>query len=529
LFSKIRELSTNVTIYGLGDVAVSVVNFFLLGLYVKYFSPSDYGVIGILGGMEVLAKIVFRFGLDGSFMRFFYDSDRPDDRRRLASTILFFLLAVNGTVLAALLIAAPAMAGAFLGSRTHTTALRFMLVNTFAIGFTFIPFHVLRMERRTVTFSVMTLVRAVMTIVVRLALVVWFGLGVTGLYLADVLVTIGVMAALARWFAPLIRPVFSVPVLRESLAFGLPRLPHAAAQQVIAVGDKFILKLLRVGMDNVGIYSMAVSFGLTQKLFLSAFESAWAPFYYATIREADATRTFRVVTTYGVAVLALLTAGLSAVGRDAAKAMTHGFLLAPDDPRWADVSTVITWTAIGVFFQGIYLLTSIGLNITKRTQFYPVATMTAAATNVGLNFLLIPQYGLAGAAWANGAAYAVQAALGYHFSQRFYPIDYERGRIARVCAAAIVAAIVARLLPSIHIVADPRSSLAPVPDLLARGLTVIAVFVGLLGATGFFHAGELRQLGRLRRRGRPEAAAMKSADSTEMAGEIVATDIEVPE
>ena len=144
-------------------------------------------------------------------------------------------------------------------------------------------------------------------------------------------------------------------------------------------------------MDDVGVYSMAVSFGLTQKLFLSAFESAWAPFYYATIREADATRMFRAVTTYGVAVLALLTAGLSAVGRDAAKAMTHGRLLAPDDPRWADVSTVITWTAIGVFFQGIYLLTSIGLNITKRTQFYPVATMTAAATNVGLNFLLIPQ------------------------------------------------------------------------------------------------------------------------------------------
>ena len=34
-----------------------------------------------------------------------------------------------------------------------------MLLNTFAIGFTFIPFHVLRMERRTVTFSLLTLVR----------------------------------------------------------------------------------------------------------------------------------------------------------------------------------------------------------------------------------------------------------------------------------------------------------------------------------------------------------------------------------
>src|SRR4029078_4744949 len=108
--------------------------------------------------------------------------------------------------------------------------------------------------------------------------------------------------------------------------------PLGASQQVFAVGDKFVLKLF-VSLENVGVYSMGVSFGLVQKLFLSAFESAWAPFYYATLRETDARRTFSVITTYGVAVLALLTAGLSATGRYAAQAMTHGFLLAPDDPR----------------------------------------------------------------------------------------------------------------------------------------------------------------------------------------------------
>ena len=105
-------------------------------------------------------------------------------------------------------------------------------------------------------------------------------------------------------------------------------MPHAAAQQVIAVGDKFVLTM-HTSLQNIGIYGMAVSFGLTQKLFLSAFESAWA-------------------------------------------------------------------------------------------------------TNGALNFLLIPGHGIVGAAWANGAAYAVQAVLGYIFSQRFYPIAYEWSRIARV-------------------------------------------------------------------------------------------------
>lgn len=528
MFHQIRQLSKNITVYGLGDVAISIVNFVLLSVYVTYFSAGDYGAISILGGIEVVAKIVFRFGLDGSFMRFFYDAEDQAARQRLASTIFFFLLALDGVVVAALLLAAPALSVALLDSADYTTALRLMLLNTFAIGFTFIPFHVLRMEQRAKTFSLMTLVRSVLTIVIRLLLVTKAGMGITGLYLADLLVTLAVLAALIKWFVPLIRTVFSAAVLREALAFGLPRVPHAAAQQITAVGDKFILPMFTT-MENIGIYGMSVSFGLTQKLFLSAFESAWAPFYYATVREPDAPRVFRTVTTYAVAVLALLTAGLSAVGRDAAAAMLHGRLIAPDDPRWSDVATVITWTSIGVFLQGMYLLTSIGLNITKRTQFYPAATMAAAATNVALNFLWIPRYGIVGAAWANGAAYAVQAVLGYHFSQRFYPIAYEWGRIARVCGAAAIACVTARWLPSLHLDVDPRSTMAHLPDVFTRGLTVIAVFGALLAVTGFFHAAELRGLRALRGRGTPSRAGTKPHDSTEMAGEIVATDIEVPE
>jgi O-antigen/teichoic acid export membrane protein len=529
VFSKIRELSKNITVYGLGDVAVSVINFFLLGIYVLYFSAADYGVINVLGGLEVVAKIAFRFGLDGSFMRFFYEVGEGRGRQRLASTICFFLLALDGAVLVGLLAAAPWLSASLLGGTAYVNALRLMLINTFAIGFTFIPFHVLRMEQRTKTFSLLTLVRSVLTIVVRLVLVTKLGLGITGLYLADALVTVVVMAALAPWFAPLIRPMFSTETLRESLAFGLPRVPHAAAQQITAVGDKFILTLLGMPLTAIGVYGVAVSFGLAQKLFLSAFESAWAPFYYATIRERDAQRVFRTIATYGVAVLALLTAGIAAVGRDALKAMTHGRLLTPADPRWTDVSIVVAFTSLGVFFQGIYLLTSIGLNITKRTEYYPVATVTAAAVNVGLNFLLIPRLGIVGAAWANGIAYAMQAGLGYVLSQRFYPIAYEWGRIVRIVIAASAAYVFAMLLPSIHIAADPRSTLASVPDVLMRGATVVAIFGGLLALTGFFHAGELAALGALRRRGQPVQAHVRATDSTEMAGDIVATDLEAPE
>lgn len=486
---------------------MSAVNLLLLPVYVRYLSEHDYGVLGLLGAVEVIGKIFFRWGLDGSFMRLFYEADDERARQRLASTIFFFLLAVNGVLLAATLGAAPWLARVVFGDPAAALPLRLVLLNTFAIGFTFFPFHVLRMEQRSAEFSLLAVLRSVATVVLRLVLVVGAGLGLMGVVIADVVVTTALMAILLRRFAPLVRPVFSPAVLRQALAFGLPRVPHAAAQQVVAVGDKFILAAFRP-IAEVGVYSMGVSFGLTQKLFLSAFEYAWAPFYYSAARERGAPALFATVTTYGVAVLAMLTAGLSAVARDLLDVMTRGVFV--------EAAPIVAWTAIGVFLQGVYLLTSIGLNITKRTMYYPASTIAAAAANVGLNFALVPRYGMMGAAWANAAAYAIQAGLAFTFSQRLYPVRYEYGRVARAVAAAAAAFLAASAVPALPAIAG----------LFVRGAIVVSVFAALLWATGFFRRDELSVLRRLRvgRSATPQAPG----ETTDLAGEIIAADVPVP-
>ena len=116
-----------------------------------------------------------------------------------------------------------------------------------------------------------------------------------GVVVADVVVTAVILVVMVGWFAPLIRPVFSTAMLRKSLAFGLPRVPHGFALQVMAVGDRFVMTRY-LSIQEIGVYSMGVSFGLIQKIVLGAFEYAWAPFYYATAREPDAPRVFSTAT-----------------------------------------------------------------------------------------------------------------------------------------------------------------------------------------------------------------------------------------
>ena len=363
----------------------------------------------------------------------------------------------------------------------------------------------MRMQNRAREFSALTFARSAATLVLRIVLIVGMGLGVMGVVIADIVVTAVLMGVMVHWFAPLIRPVFSRQVLRQALNFGLPRIPHGFALQVMAVGDRFVLRKFGT-LADVGMYSMGVSFGLIPKIALGAFEYAWAPFYYATAREPGAERIFSLVATYGVAALALMTAGLAAIGADLLDYMTRGMFVA--------ASGVVAWTAVGVFFYGTYLLTSIGLNITSHTKYYPVSTAAGAALCLALNFALIPRFGIIGAAWAGSAAYAAQAGIAYRFSQRFYPIAYEYGRLMRAVAGALVAYLASLLLPS----------MPPLAGVLARGVTVIAVMGAVLWLTGFFNPAELRALRALRRTHRPGRPPASPPEVTEMAGEIVAVD-----
>lgn len=502
---KLGDLLRHLLVYGVGDVATQIVSFLLLPLYVRYLSPADYGVLALLLTTEVVWKILFRWGLDGAFMRLYYECPEPEERRRLASTHAVFLTGVNGLLLLAALALVP-MAGPHLfGTSQYNLVLALVLANTFLTGFHYLPFHVMRIRGESTRFVVYGSIRSAATLVLRLVFIIGLQQGVAGVVLADVIVTVALTLALLPRFAEMLAPLFSRVLLRASLAYGLPRIPHGIAHQVIAVFDRYWLGQ-HVSLHELGLYSTGASLGLGLKLFLNAFETAWAPFYFAVMHEADAHATYRRVTTYGIAVLVLLAAGLSAVARDLVELITPS----PFHPAAA----VIPWIALGVCLQGVYLLTSIGLNITRHTEWYPAATGMAAAASVAGNVLLVPRYGIIGAAVSNTCAYAVLAVSAWRFSQRFYPMHYETRRLVLLVVAGVGAwGVAVTLVPE---------AWPPLAGLLTRGVLVLVLYGAALAAGRFFVAGEIAMLRRLALRVRRPVVVEPATETEELAGELVA-------
>ena len=90
MLARIKTLFRHLAVYGLGDVATSLISLLLLPVYTQYLTPSDYGVIAMLLTVEASGKILFRWGVDTAFMRLYYDCTDQKARQRLSSTLFFF-------------------------------------------------------------------------------------------------------------------------------------------------------------------------------------------------------------------------------------------------------------------------------------------------------------------------------------------------------------------------------------------------------------------------------------------------------
>ena len=86
-----------------------------------------------------------------------------------------------------------------------------------------------------------------------------------------------------------------------------------------------------------------------------------------------------------------------------------------------DGQQYVLWIGLGFAFNGMYKMFGAYLMYTEKTKIIGFATVMTALVNIGLNFLLIPVYGLLGAAIASTSAFFFQVLITAFFSNRYYP------------------------------------------------------------------------------------------------------------
>jgi O-antigen/teichoic acid export membrane protein len=439
LVGHLRRLATHSAVYGLADVFTSVINFILFPIYSARLSITEYGHLALLLLFSTLAKIVFRLGLDAGFFRLYYEQESEDDKRRLAGSVAIFAALAGGVLFALVALASGPITRLLLGAAAPRAWVVLVAADVYLGTFAFVPLSLLRIEERPGLFSTFSAGRHA----ANAALKVWLlvaGYGVAGVLWSDLLATGLFALALLPRLRGRAALTLSPPLLREALVFGLPKVPHGLLLQVQNLADRKILDVF-VSRAEVGLYHTGYNFGQGVKFALSAFEPAWGPFVYAEVRKEGAPRTLARVASPAFALFLGAGLAVAVLGRELLTLMT------PHSPQYRAAAPVIPVIALAYVLHGVFLLTSVGIGISRQARYYPIVTAAAAAANVAGNLLLVPRFGMMGAAWATVLSYAVMAGLGFVLSRRLYPIPFEAARLLRLSALAGLVFALALLAP----------------------------------------------------------------------------------
>ena len=433
LGSQLKRLGKHSAIYGLGGLVQRILAVLLLPIYTRYLSPSEYGVVETLVALITVLVIVLRLGMSNAFIRFYFDSKEPGQRKLVLRTAFWFTMGMSTIGLVAGVVLSPEIASALFGSDDDAAVV--------AAGFVVLwsqmnweqMLALFRVEERSVAYVSASLANIGVTIAATLTLVVGLDEGPLGVMVGNFAGTLVVYVALLGYRREQLGLQFDRSLFREMNRFGLPLVPSALMLWVTNFSDRFFL-LRFADADEVGLYSVGVRIASAMALLLTAFRTAWPAFAYSIDDDREAKATYAWVLTYVMAFMAWVATGLALLSP-----WLVGWIAAP---AFSSSSKVVGPLAFSVVLFSGYVVVAIGLGRTRRTQFNWVVTGAAAIVNVALNLTLIPRYGMMGAAVATLAAYTTMFAGMIWWAQRVYPVRYQWRRVlTAVATGALLVAL----------------------------------------------------------------------------------------
>lgn len=466
-------------------------------LIVKVLGTAEYGVwVQTLALVDITGSVVGA-NLHHPLVRFL--SESPERGKRIYGTLLAATVASGVVGGLALFAAAETVSRFALGEAGHAWEVRAgaLLLLCYNVRlFNLNAYRALGRMKERAAFELASTFGQLLGI----AILLWLGYGL-----------LAVFAFMAAWEAAFAAGLcahvgrlvgigsFDGRLLKDALRYALPLLPAGLSIWMLDRSDRLVIGYF-MGPESVGVYSANYALAGLLMLFQTPLQVTLLPKVSALWRteRAEAMRyvslsnklflTFAVPFVVAAPVVArplLSRLGNEEIGA-AGGALT--FLIAAGVLMWG-VSVMLTQIFYGA----------------RRTLPVGMVTVGAAVLNLLLNFLLVPAWGVSGAAFATLVSYAASCAALYALSRRVARLDFYAPHLLKCGLAASAMWVVLRALVALS--GRPAALAATI----AAGVVVYFASLWLLRA---FAPSELGFLKALVSRRAPEverAAAVASA------------------
>jgi O-antigen/teichoic acid export membrane protein len=471
LGQELRRLGRHSAIYGLGGLVSRILATLLLPLYTHYLPPRAYGRVEIVTATTAVAAIALQMGISSAFFRFYFDEKEEAGKLTVIRTSFWFTMGMSTLGLAlGVLFAGPI--GHWLGLGHDPNLVRAGAVGLWAQTNYQQLTALFRVEERSVQYAIASVCNVLITVAAMVVFVAVFHWGAIGLVVGNFTGTLVTYIALVVYRTEQLGLEFDRALLRKMQVFGMPLVPSALALWTINWVDREFVVWYK-GLPEAGVYSAAVKIASVITFVMVAFRTAWPAFAYSIEDDREARRTYAFVLTYLLTFASWLALALGALAPWWTRLLTS--------PHYVRAEKGVALLAFaGAVYAG-YTVLAIGSGRARKTQLNWVVTGFGAAVNVGLNFWLIPRWGMVGASISTAAAYLVLFVGMMLYAQRVYPVPYQWRRIVTCVGVGVGLTVAAR---ATHLP-------------LAPSFLVVLAYPLALALLGFYLPAERKRLLRL--------------------------------
>lgn len=184
--------------------------------------------------------------------------------------------------------------------------------------------------------------------------------------------------------------------LKYGIAVGFPIVFHSLSQQILGQSDRVMMQWFGVNADKIGIYSLFYTISSVLVTILGALNNSWCPFYYDDLNEEKWNIFIKKCKNY-IELFTVLGIGFLFLSREVS------YLMA-DESYWSGMN-IIPILTFAVYFTFMYQFPVNFEFFHKKTKIIAIGTVGAGILNIILNAIMIPKWGMYGAAIATAISY----------------------------------------------------------------------------------------------------------------------------
>lgn len=445
---SIKTLAGQTAIYGLSSIAGRLLNYLLVPLYTRIFSPQDYGIVSELFAYVSFLIILFTYGLETSFFHF----SEKEDRIKVYSTAVFSLL-LSSLFISGFMILFSSSIATWIHYPKHPEFVVWFAAILALDALSALPFARLRLQGKARRFSFIKLVNISVNIFLNIFFLVlcplWIkskaplweianllyepSVGIGYIFISNLLASAVTLLFLIPQFKE-VQPEFDKRLWKKMMLYGLPLLIAGLAGMINETFDRAVYKYLAPdkskALNELGIYSACYKLALLMTLFIQTFRYAAEPFFFSIYKKEGNKLLYARIMKYFVIACSFIFL-LVMLYLDFFK-----FFIGEKFRSGLSVVPVLLMANICL---GIFYNLSMWYKLTGQTRYGAYFSIFGAAITVILLWNLIPLMGYMGAAWATLIAYASMMLLSYITGQKHFPVPYDVPRIlAFPCIALLI-------------------------------------------------------------------------------------------